>query len=120
MVDLESGKLEVELHIRTATDLANNMPEIHLMTCTRLTIGQSICQSVRSCTNCLSANQISEFCAYLYRCIIIVNLHARLKHFGGHLGEAHLLDSFFGNGKSCENHQKVVARVIAVGNPIDY
>ena len=64
----ESGKLEIELHIRTLTDLPNVAWEmINLMTRTRPTVGRSVRQSVRSSTDCLSANQISEFyaiCSY--------------------------------------------------------
>ena len=66
--DLESSRLEIELHIRSLTDLANHASEIiNLMTRTRPTVGRSICLSVRSGTDCLSANQITEFCAYLCR-----------------------------------------------------
>ena len=37
------------------------------MTRIRTTVGRSVRQSIRSCTDCLSANQITEFYAYLCR-----------------------------------------------------
>ena len=44
-------KLEIELHIRTLTDLVNHVLEITgLMTRTKPTVGRSVRQSVRSCT----------------------------------------------------------------------
>ena len=49
-----------------ATDLANHASEIvNLMTRIRPTVCKSVRQSVRSCMDCLSANQITEFYAYL-------------------------------------------------------
>ena len=59
-----------------AADLANHASEIvNLMTCIRptvcLSVRKSIRQSVCSCADCLSANQITDFYAYLYRYTII-------------------------------------------------
>ena len=53
---------EVELHMRTLTDLANqaSLKMINLMmTRTKPTAGRSIRQSVRSGTDCLSANKMN-------------------------------------------------------------
>ena len=65
-VDSESDKCDIELHIPTLTDLANLVSEIiNLMMHTRPTVGWSVYQSVHSSRDCPSANQITEFYAYL-------------------------------------------------------
>ena len=65
--DLESGKLEIELHIRTLTDLANQaLEKINLMTRNRPTVGPSIRQFVCSCTDYHSAQFKSLNSAQVY------------------------------------------------------
>ena len=60
--DFEYGKVEFEPHIRTLM-----IWPIMCQTCTRPTVGRSICQYVRSYTEHLLANQISAFYEYMYR-----------------------------------------------------